>query len=597
MNLLHCRQDAIKEEIILKKIGAITLALLLFFTTQGSTTTFAKDIEQHWARQHIEDLVQRGIMSGYEDGTYRPNLTITRAEFTVLLVKALDLSPSTRTHPFTDLDKDKWYTPFIATAHSEGLIAGKTATTFNPQALIARQEMSAIIARALTKKGIDAIESTEAFLDDSDIALYAKPAVKKLQHLAIVSGKVKAANGKYYFKPLDSSTRAEAAVMVGKFLKQVEQPNEIIRTVPYAMNFQQVVDRQIALPYRPQTDYGWTWYDASRDMVAYAMNPNNFKSDEEAIYQFLVLSGQSGLTEQKINSTILQNKGVLTRQAKAFLQASHKHRVNDVYLLAHALLETGNGTSQLARGVKVGLDANNKPVVVTDSNQKQLNSIQTTYNVFGIGAIDQCALSCGAARAYNEQWFSVEEAIIGGAQFISNGYISKGQDTLYKMRWNPEKPGTHQYATDVGWATKQTKRIKEMFDLVKGMGGHPLVFEIPQFQQQPAISARPTGDAAFLVDPKFAGQRAFITQASSTLHLRKGPHLNFPTLGAALKEADEVTIIGHNKGWYKVRALSGEGWLPADRLQVGQDVKLARMSDFSPSYPTDEHFHSSMLSK
>lgn len=70
MNLLHCRQDAIKEEIILKKIGAITLALLLFFTTQGSTTTFAKDIEQHWARQHIEDLVQRGIMSGYEDGTY-----------------------------------------------------------------------------------------------------------------------------------------------------------------------------------------------------------------------------------------------------------------------------------------------------------------------------------------------------------------------------------------------------------------------------------------------------------------------------------------------------------------------------------------------
>ncbi|MBS4536833.1 hypothetical protein GOQ27_00065, partial [Clostridium sp. D2Q-11] len=74
-----------------------------------------------------------------------------------------------------------------------------------------------------------------------------------------------------------------------------------------------------------------------------------------------------------------------------------------------------------------------------------------------------------------------EEAIIGGAKFISEKYVNNptyAQDTLYKMRWNPDIPGVHQYATDIGWAYKQTAKIKELYDLCTN---YYLRFEVPKY--------------------------------------------------------------------------------------------------------------------
>ena len=78
--------------------------------------------------------------------------------------------------------------------------------------------------------------------------------------------------------------------------------------------------------------------------------------------------------------------------------------------------------------------------------------------MFGIGAYDSNPKYYGAQRAYQERWFSPDAAIRGGAKFASQSYVnhpSYAQDTLYKMRWNPKQPATHQYATDIGWAVKQ----------------------------------------------------------------------------------------------------------------------------------------------
>ena len=74
--------------------------------------------------------------------------------------------------------------------------------------------------------------------------------------------------------------------------------------------------------------------------------------------------------------------------------------------------------------------------------------------MYGIGAVDTCPIDCGAKYAFDKGWFTPDDAIIGGAAFINN-YIDRGQDTLYKMRWNPISPGHPQYATDVAWATSK----------------------------------------------------------------------------------------------------------------------------------------------
>ena len=85
--------------------------------------------------------------------------------------------------------------------------------------------------------------------------------------------------------------------------------------------------------------------------------------------------------------------------------------------------------------------------------------------MFGIGAVDHDAVKQGFTRAKEEGWDTVKKAIVGGAKFIANSYINQGQNTLYKMRWNPENPGDHQYATDISWAEKMQLVLKTSMTL------------------------------------------------------------------------------------------------------------------------------------
>ncbi|MDM5308564.1 SH3 domain-containing protein [Peribacillus frigoritolerans] len=213
-----------------------------------------------------------------------------------------------------------------------------------------------------------------------------------------------------------------------------------------------------------EVDYNRTWVNASPEDIEYNLNPNNFVNDPIHSFQFVKLSQVTNMNVSEVNNRILSGKGILQGKAATFTAAGEKYGVNEIYLISHALLETGNGTSPLATGVKV--------------NGK------TVYNMYGVGAFDGTALSSGAQYAYNAGWFTPEAAIIGGAEFIAKGYISAGQDTLYKMRWNPtaaEKYGyaSHQYATDIGWATKQVKQIYNLYSL---LDSYKLTIEVPKYK-------------------------------------------------------------------------------------------------------------------
>ena len=116
---------------------------------------------------------------------------------------------------------------------------------------------------------------------------------------------------------------------------------------------------------------------------------------------------------------ILKNKGILTDQAQTFLKAQDKYQVNIIYLMNHAIIETANGQSELANGIK-------------ENNHKY-------YNFFGIGAFDQDAIATG--HSYENE-----------------------QITLYQMRWNPKNPGSHQYAIDIEWADKIADNMKKDYE-------------------------------------------------------------------------------------------------------------------------------------
>ncbi|KHD38461.1 acetylglucosaminidase [Clostridium acetobutylicum] len=226
----------------------------------------------------------------------------------------------------------------------------------------------------------------------------------------------------------------------------------------YNTSLSQLVDKQMQYG-EPVTESGSSWVSADRSTVQYYADPNNFL-DSYGIYQFLVLNYQSGITVDEVNN-MLVGKGVLQGHGGAFLQSAQQNNISVFYLVSHALLETGNGTSALAKGMNV-----NGTIV---------------YNMFGINALDSNPNYYGSQFAYKQGWTTVDKAIIGGASWIGSSYInnsSYAQNTLYKMRWNPANPGTHQYATDVRWAYNQIYNIKKLIDMCTS----PILkFDIPSF--------------------------------------------------------------------------------------------------------------------
>lgn len=215
--------------------------------------------------------------------------------------------------------------------------------------------------------------------------------------------------------------------------------------------------------------YDRNWRLATDEEITRHVSPSSFATTSREYFQFLDLSKGADLTATVLNKSLV-GKGILAGRGQAFIDASRTHNVNEIYLLSHALLETGHGTSALATGT-----------LVSSVDGKTVTP-KTVYNMYGIGAIDGNAHVKGAERAYKEGWFTPEAAIIGGAKFIGEKYINnpkRMQNTLYKMRFNPINPGVDQYATDIAWATKQTTNIYNMYQQLES---YTLYFDVPKFQ-------------------------------------------------------------------------------------------------------------------
>ena len=120
-----------------------------FFTTHFSTY-FAKesvadfeDTKDHWARKEIGALAGKGIIKGKSEGIFDPDANITRAEFVALMTRAMGYGENHGyTVPFMDVRENDWYYNPIAIAYNEGLENGKSATEFDPNGKITRQEMA-----------------------------------------------------------------------------------------------------------------------------------------------------------------------------------------------------------------------------------------------------------------------------------------------------------------------------------------------------------------------------------------------------------------------------------------------------------------------
>lgn len=184
---------------------SIALVLLMVVSILPMAALAApSDIEGHWAKDTITKWVEAGKASGYEDGTFKPENPITRAEFMVLVNKSFGFS-KTVSIDFTDVPADAWYAEHVAKAKAAGYIGGYPDGTVKPGAYISRQEVAVIIAKLKNLTGN--ASAVDKFNDASQIPDWSKGAVGAVVEAGYMNGYPNVT-----FKPTDNIKRAEALV-------------------------------------------------------------------------------------------------------------------------------------------------------------------------------------------------------------------------------------------------------------------------------------------------------------------------------------------------------------------------------------------------
>lgn len=174
----------------------------------GTPTTFP-DIQGHWAQRYIQALADRNIISGFPDGTFRPNAPVTRAEFAAIVNKAFTPTPRGGSVEFSDVPRNFWGYSAIQTAAQSGFLAGYPGGSFEPNQQIPRVQVIVALASGLNLNSSDT-SVLSYYQDAAQIPAYAatKVAAATQRRIVVNYPNVRQLN------PNRNATRAEVAAFV-----------------------------------------------------------------------------------------------------------------------------------------------------------------------------------------------------------------------------------------------------------------------------------------------------------------------------------------------------------------------------------------------
>lgn len=259
---------------------------------------------------------------------------------------------------------------------------------------------------------------------------------------------------------------------------------------------------------------GRDWRCASKYGIAHYMDPRGF-IDTDSIFQFETLSYNSKIhnqagVEKILEGTIMHDKRICDEYSGSYttktysqviMEAAEQSGASPYYLASRIRLETSGGTS---------------------GSVKNTNGYYNFYNIgagSGSGTIERAL-----AYAKSKGWDSPEASIIGGAKWIANGYINKGQDTTYLQKFNVTDNNTyrHQYQTNIQAANNESWTTSKAYKSM-GIFNTPLNFVIPVFEHMPGSSYDPVENEIVTEDVKI--------QANGNLQIRVAPGTGSEVIG------------------------------------------------------------------
>lgn len=204
------------------KGAALGMALLV-----SSPQVLASDYTKHWAKEAIEKWNTYGIVKGYENGDFKPNNSITRAELATILDRVFKFPETSILSPYMDIIAvpDKWYVAPVSKVTAQELMYIE-GFLFEPNAPVTREEAAYAIAKAYELTPVEEVKTY--FKDEAQISLWAKEAVKTLAYYGYISGTPEG-----NFMPQSTLTRAEIVTMLNnmtsKLITKSETFNESIK--------------------------------------------------------------------------------------------------------------------------------------------------------------------------------------------------------------------------------------------------------------------------------------------------------------------------------------------------------------------------------
>lgn len=181
-----------------------------------------KDIVGHWAEQEVDWMARRLLVNGMSRTEFQPQRAVTRAEFTAMLVRALEETSNYLRSDvsFIDVKEESWYYESIMKAVSIGLVKGVGKGQFNPEATITREQMAVMLSKASSLMNLEEIQTEqpielEQFKDADAIHSWALEDVERVLHQGLMRGM-----SDDMFSPTSSVTRAQAAVVISRLLQK-----------------------------------------------------------------------------------------------------------------------------------------------------------------------------------------------------------------------------------------------------------------------------------------------------------------------------------------------------------------------------------------
>lgn len=204
------------EDFLLKRIfSTLLLSSVLFISAVPTVQAAAlSDLQNHWSAGDVNKLISQGAIGGYPDGTFQPDATITRAEFSKILRQSLALS-AVEGNDFTDTANHWAVTDIHTLTANDIIVPAEYGSFYHPDNAITRREIAIMLVRAmgLNDSAVNLSGQTTSFSDDAALQNFDKGYLYLAKELGLIGG-----YGDGSFQPNAKATRAEASVMIVRLL-------------------------------------------------------------------------------------------------------------------------------------------------------------------------------------------------------------------------------------------------------------------------------------------------------------------------------------------------------------------------------------------